>query len=125
MVGIRPATGPSGPYGGEALDHSRVWDRNLSLFEGDDRKSCKGLEQLAGAKQEIGIARPAEAFVAAREGFVDQHSARRESAGDRREQRAVQVIGDDDSIVAIAELPPVVGLEVDPAHLAARPGKRR
>jgi hypothetical protein len=42
------------------------------LFEGDDRKRCKGFEQLAGAKQEIRIAWPTKAFVAAREGLVDQ-----------------------------------------------------
>ena len=59
-------------YGGKALDHGGAWYRDLSLFEGDDRKGCKGFEQLAGAKQEIGIARPAEAFVAAREGLVDR-----------------------------------------------------
>ena len=58
-------------YGGKALEHGGAWYRNLSLFEGDDRKGCKGFEQLAGAKQEIGIARPAEAFVAAREGLVE------------------------------------------------------
>jgi len=65
-------------YGGKALDHGGAWHRNRSLFEGDNREGCKGLEQLAGAKQEIGIARPAEAFVAAREGLVDQplHPAR-------------------------------------------------
>jgi hypothetical protein len=106
------------------LDYRRAWHRNLSLFESDDREAGKGFEQLAGAKQEIGIARPAEAFVAAREGLVDQHSARRESAGNRREQRAVQVIGNDDAVITIAELPTVVGLEVDPAHRAAWPRKR-
>ena len=93
-----------------------MWYRNLSLFKGDDRKRCKGFEQLAGAKQEIGIAWPAKAFVAAREGLVDQHSTRRESAGNRREQRTVQVIGNDDSIIVMAELRTVIGLEVDPAH---------
>jgi hypothetical protein len=111
-------------YGGKALDHGGAWYRNLSLFEGDDRKGCKGFEQLAGAKQEIGIARPAEAFVAAREGLVDQHSTRREGAGNRREQWAVQVIGNDDSIIVIAELP-TVGLEVDPAHLTTGPRERQ
>src|SRR3974390_356280 len=112
-------------HGGKALNHGVAWCRNLSLLEGDDRKGCKGFEQLAGAKQEIGIARPTEAFVAAREGLVDQHSARRESAGNHREQRTVQVIGNDDSIIVIAELPTVVGLQVDPAHLAIRPRPRR
>src|SRR6516165_3033241 len=112
-------------HGGKALDHGGTRYRNLSLLEGDDRKGCKSFEQLAGAKQEIGIARPAEAFVAAREGLVDQHSARRESAGNHREQRTVQVIGNDDSIIVVAELPAVVGLEVDPAHLATRPRQRR
>jgi len=91
----------------------------------DDRKRCKGFEQLAGAKQEIGITWPAEAFVAAREGLVDQHSTRREGAGNRREQRAVQVIGNDDSIIVTAELPRVIGLEVDPTHLATRPRERK
>ena len=103
----------------------RTSTRDLSLFEGDDRKRGKGFEQLAGAKQEIGIAWPAEAFVAAREGLVDQHSTRREGAGNRREQRAVQVIGNDDSIIVTAELPRVIGLEVDPTHLATRPRERK
>jgi hypothetical protein len=31
-------------YGCKALDHGRAWYRNLSLFEGDDRKPCKGFE---------------------------------------------------------------------------------
>jgi hypothetical protein len=58
-------------YGSKALDHGRAWHRNLSLFESDDRKTRKGFEQFAGAKQEVGIVRPTEPFVAAREGLVD------------------------------------------------------
>src|SRR5215472_984734 len=112
-------------YGGNALDHDGAWCRNLSLFEGDDRKSGKGFEQLAGAKQEIGIAWMAEAFVAARERLVDQYATRREGRRDGREQWSVQVIGDDDPIVVIAELPTVAGFEIDLAHLAVRPRERR
>jgi hypothetical protein len=37
----------------------------------------------------------------------------------------VQVIGNDDSIIVIAELLTVVGLEVDPTHLATRPRERQ
>ena len=37
----------------------------------------------------------------------------------------MQVIGNDDSIIVIAELPMLVGLEVDPAHLATRPRERQ
>ena len=82
------------------------------LFEGNDRQGCEGFKQFAGAEQEIGIARLAEALVAPRECLVDQHSTRREGAGNRREQWAVQVIGNDDSIILSTELPKVVGREV-------------
>jgi hypothetical protein len=112
-------------YGGKALDHSGAGYRNLSLLERDGRKRCKRFEQLAWAKQEIEIAWPAEAFVAARKGLVDQHSTGPEGAGNRREERAVQIIGNDDSVIVIAELSKVVALEVDPAHLATRPRERR
>lgn len=75
----------------------------MSLFEHDDREGRKSFEQLTRAKQEIGTARRAEASVAAREGPVGQRTPRRKSAGNRWEQRAVQVIGDYDSIILAAE----------------------
>lgn len=74
MTGIIPATSPSARGRGKALDHGRARDRNLSLFEHDDREGRKSFEQLTRAKQEIGTARRAEASVAAREGPVGQRT---------------------------------------------------
>jgi hypothetical protein len=47
MTGIIPATKAHRPAdGGKALDHGRARDRNLSLFEHDDREGRKSFEQL-------------------------------------------------------------------------------
>ena len=56
----------------DPLDYGRPGHRNFALLEGDHGQHRKGVEQFAGAQQEIGVVRASEPLVAAREGLVDQ-----------------------------------------------------
>jgi hypothetical protein len=60
------------------------------------------VQQLAGAEQEVGVARLAETLVANAKGLVDQHATWPEGASQARKERAMEVVGDDDAV----ELPP-------------------
>ena len=73
---------------------------DLAAHVGQHLQAVRGgeLEQFAGAEQEVGVARLAEALVADAEGLVDQHAARRQGAGQVRKQRTMQIVGDDDAV---------------------------
>src|SRR5947208_9779247 len=63
---------------GDALDDGRARQGHLALLEGDDGQPGEGFEELAGAQQEFGVARTAEARVAGRAGFVNQDAPGRQ-----------------------------------------------
>src|SRR5438132_4196725 len=98
---------------GNALDHRRARGGDLALLENDNRQAGKGFEQFAGPQQEIGVARPPQPLVAHGEGLVDQYATCRECLADRREQRAMEVIGHDDRVIAVAERPCGAALQID------------
>lgn len=54
-----------------------------------------GVQQLARREQECRIGRLADRFVSLREGFVDQHAARRHRIDQMGPERPMQVMGDD------------------------------
>ncbi len=100
-------------HGGDALDDGRPRRRDAALLEGDDGQAIdEGGQQLARPQQEIRVRRPAEALVAGHEGLVDQRPAGGKRRRQRRQQRPVQVIGDDDPVIALAEAPGAAILEV-------------
>jgi hypothetical protein len=107
----------------DALDHGRPRRLDLALFKGDRGQVGEGCEQLAGTEQKIGVVRASKPLVALGEGFVNHNAARRQRSCDRRQQRATEIIGHDDPVVAIAERPRRAGLEIGLDDLAAWAGK--
>ena len=84
--------------GAQTLHHRAPGPLDLAVLVSDDPQSAaKLLEQLAFAQQVRRIARPTITLIAAGEGFVDQHPARRQATHQLREQRPVEVIGHDDA----------------------------
>ena len=105
------------PPRGDALDAggARRLDFEVLIGEHTQPGGARDIEQFAGAQQEIGVPRATEAFVPRGEGLADQHPAGRERRGQRREQRTVEVVGDDDAGEArVAERPAGAGFEVEP-----------
>src|SRR5436190_291739 len=107
-------------YGYDALDHGRARPADFALLERDDRQPGEGVEQFARAQQEIRVARPTEPLVPDGKGLIDDDPARRERGFERREQRAVQVIGHDDPVIFAAQRPGLAILQIDLTHGAAR-----
>jgi hypothetical protein len=71
---------------GRHLVHGRAWYRNLGVVPKPlPERGVMASSNSPWRSRKSGLL--AEAFVAAREGLVDQHSTRRESAGNCREQR--------------------------------------
>ncbi len=100
---------------------------HLALLEGEDGQPGESFEEFAGAKQEIRVARTSKAFIADREGLINQHAVGRQGRGDRREQRAMEVIGHKDAVIE-AELPQGMfrhaGFEIDGVDFALVAGER-
>ena len=113
---LRQAANRAGD-GGDALDHGRTRPGDFALLERNDREGGKSIEEFARPQQEIRVARPPEPLVADHERLVDQHAAGRQHRRERAQQRPVQVIRDDDSVIAAAEprddAVRVAGFEVD------------
>src|SRR6185312_5310634 len=97
----RPAR--SRPNSGDPLDYGRARLGDLALLERGDVEPLADLAELARLQQKVGVARPAEPFVADRERLVDQHPARRQRTDDIRQDRPEQIIGHDDPVVTAAE----------------------
>ena len=63
------------------LDDGRSRRPQLQILEGQDLEMARDRRgELAGAQQEIGIARLAEALIALGEGLVEQQAARRDGS---------------------------------------------
>src|SRR5487761_85854 len=91
------------------------------LLEGQHRQMRRErLDQLVGPQQEVRIARLAEAFVAEHEGFVEQHARRRERRHQIGKGRAVEIIGHDDAVIAVAQTPRFAIFDIERDSLACR-----
>src|SRR5580704_5109768 len=112
-------------YRGDALDHRGARNADLALLESGNRQTGKGFEQFAGPQQEIGVVRPPQPFVAGGKGLVDQDALRGERLADRREQRAIEVIGYNDRVIAAAQRPRAARLQIDLPYDAMWPGERQ
>ena len=85
------------------LDDGGPWRAQLQILEGQYLElPCDRVGELAGAQQEIGVARLAEAFVASGEGLVKQQPARPDGSDDEGQDRAVQVVRDQDEVEALS-----------------------
>ena len=62
----------------------------------DGEASPDAIEQFSPPQQEVGIGRPAIAFVADGESLIDEHAPRRQRLDEHRQQGSMQVVGDDD-----------------------------
>src|SRR2546425_8813548 len=80
----------------EALNHRRLRPLDVTLLERDGRQAPERLQQLAGLEQKRRVRGPAEFFVAHHKGFVNEHALLGQRAFDRRQERAVQIICNDD-----------------------------
>lgn len=86
------------------------------MLVGDDLEPPRRQrQQLAAFEKVVRVARPAEAFVAHGEGFVEQDAAGRQAIDERREERAEQVVGHDHRVEAAPFQRPL------PALLQIRP----
>src|SRR5580700_5493733 len=111
--------------GGDSLDHRGARHADLALLESDNRKTGEGFEQFAGPQQEIGVARPPQPLVAGGKGLVDQDALRGERLADRWEQRAMEVVGHNDRVIAAAQRPRAARLQIILPYRAMRPSERQ
>ena len=89
------------------LHHRRLRLCDESVFECQHAHvGTEDFEQLARSQQVIGIGRPAKGGVACRESLVDQQAAGSERTFERRKERPVQVVRDNDRVeLPISEWP--------------------
>ena len=93
----RPFVRP--PDGSHALHDRFAALVGAPLLEGDHGEMrLRKVEQFARAQQEVRPGRMTEALVAERERFVEQHAVVANGRQQMREERAMQVIGNDDCI---------------------------
>ncbi len=103
----------------DALDDGWFGALDDALLERDDAKrGPENREQLAGTEEKFRVARPAEALVSDREGLVNENAPWRERGDQRREQRAVQIVGDDDAVIASAQRPGRTVFQIEHADCA-------
>lgn len=69
-------------------------------------------EQLTRPQQEVRIAGLAEALVAEHEGFINQHPAFADGIDQQGQQRAMQVVGDDNAVELACMIGPGAILDV-------------
>ena len=88
-----------GLAGRDSLHHRRFRLLCETVFEREHPQVCaEGIQQLSRAQQIVGITRPAELGIACCERLVDQQAAGRKRPYQRGEERAVQIVGDDDYV---------------------------
>src|SRR6185503_14270165 len=87
--------------GADPLRHGGLGSRDFAFLESEHFQCGEGVAQFPGPKQEIRVRRPAEALVADHERLVDEHPALRKRIRDRLEERAVQIVGNDDAAEAL------------------------
>ena len=110
-----------GTHRREPLHDRRPLEGDASLLERDDREPrARHVEQLAVAQQELRVRRPAEALVAGRERFVQQRAVVVKLREQMREQRPMQIVGDDDRIERLAREWPRARFQIGLARLDSR-----
>src|SRR5512142_2220126 len=98
---------------GNPLHDRRTLALDQSLLECDEREPvAHDVGELPGCEEERGIRRASKPFVPGGERFVEQRAVGGERREEVREQRTVQVIGDDDRIEHFAGKGPWRILEV-------------
>ena len=98
---------------------------DFPLLEGHQRQSIPHhIQKFAGAQQKFRIGRLAEALVADHEGFIDQHPVVLQRVEQHRQERAKQVIGDDNPVELASAIRPRTAFEVgEPRHDVGRSGR--
>ena len=101
-----------------------LFDRPVLV--GHDREPTVGhAQEFSRFEQEIRIRRTAERFVAARERLVEQRAVLGERHEQRREERAMQVVRNDDRVEPLAVERPRAGFEVEAHGLDVRDARER
>ena len=115
-----------GLAGRDSLHHRRFRLLCETVFEREHPQVCAdGIQQLSRAQQIVGITRPAELGIACCERLVDQQPAGRKRIYQRGEERAVQIVGDDDYVELRVTQWPGTGLQIGRDELDIRiAGKR-
>src|SRR6185369_5423576 len=107
----RPAA--SAPDGRDALHDRRPRGAYQALLEGNDGQSlAQKRKQFVGGQQMLRIGRAAIGFVAGRECLVQERAAAIQQVEQLGEQRAVQIVGDDDRIELQARQRPRPAFEI-------------
>ena len=122
-----PRPGPLWADRRETLHDRRPVGADFALLEGDDGQStADDVQQFAAAEQEVGIRRPAEAFVPRRKRLVEQHAVVSQRRQQMWKQRTMQVVGDDDRVESRIAERPGTGFEIGDRRLdALHAGERR
>lgn len=98
------------------------------MLERDNRQAAaKDLQKFVRPQQVVRVGRTAEALVAAHEGFVDEHAARRQRRGEQWQAGPEKVVRHDDAVEGLPGKRPGAGLQVARQEadggMAGQPGK--
>lgn len=113
--------------GDHTLAHGLLSLTNQTMLIGDYPPICRGpLQKFASSQEELRPPRTTQSFLSHSKGLVDQQAPRLNRRQNAREERAMQVIADQDGGEELATKRPGLILQVRPQQLQAailRPGR--